>query len=138
MRFDCRVLVDELCDDGGDVVGAAAGEGLCDQELARRTGIEFTSERLGDFRRLDVLGQTIGAEQHDVANLQVELMDLRFDGFITAADRVPQDVGPLGVKNVRRTELALVDDLLGEGVVASDLFQRAGSQQVAATVARHE
>src|SRR5678816_4761563 len=72
------------------VVLPPTGEGQVDEGLAHRLRCIGPKQMLPDLLVRDVLGEAVGAQQHDVLPLQVQGPDLRID--LRAAKCAYQDV----------------------------------------------
>ncbi|MDQ0812331.1 hypothetical protein QFZ63_004045 [Streptomyces sp. B3I7] len=129
-----RVQVEDVGDDHGDVVGAAAAQRELDQLLHGLLGALVAGE--GVLHRLvrDDTGQPVGADQIAVAGPHLTDGQVRLD-VLAAAQRTHQQ-RPLRVcGRLLLGDAALVDQALHPGVVLRDLGQHAVAQQVGAGVA---
>ena len=128
------VGVEDVGDDAGDVVGAAAAQRELDQLLHGLLRALVAGEGL--LQRLvgDHAGQSVGADQVAVAGADLADGEVGLD-MVAAAQRAHQQ-GALRVGGgFLLGDPALVDEALHPGVVLGDLGQHAVAQQVGAGVA---
>ena len=130
-----RVVLDDVEDDGGDVVGAARALGQVDELLGGQLGVVHPGEDLPDGGRGDRARQSVGAQQPAVAG------DGLSDGFVeldlaVGVAQDPQQHRALRVlTGLLAGEAAGLDEVLHEGVVGGDLGELAVAQEVGARVA---
>ncbi len=128
------VDVEDVGDDAGDVVGAAAAQGELDQLLDRLVRALVAGEGLLHRLVADDAGEPVGADQIAVAGPHLADRQVRLD-VVAAAQRAHQQ-GALRVGGgLFLGDPALVDQTLHPGVVLGDLGEDAVAQQVGAGVA---
>src|SRR5690606_33885706 len=80
-------------DDGGDVVGAPALVGEVEELRDHLLGAAARREHGRDLGVSDVFGETVGAQEDDVAELEVGATDVRLALSVAAsANRLGEDV----------------------------------------------
>lgn len=128
------VDVEDIGDDAGDVVRAAAAQSELDQLLDGLLGTLVTGEGL--FHRLvgDDAGETVGADQIAVAGPDLTDGEIGFD-VVATAQRTHQESALRVGGGLFLGDPALVDQPLHPGVVLGDLGEYAVTQQVRAGVA---
>lgn len=126
------VEIDDVGDDDGDVVGAAAAQGEFDEPIGALVVRAF-AHGVGDGLVADDVGQAVGADEVAVAGACLAHGEGRFD---LAAGEGTHDERALWVAvRLLGRDAPLVDEGLHEGVVAGDLGQLAVAQQVGARIA---
>ena len=125
--------VDDVTDDDGDVVGAAAAQSEFDEAVGAFARVGEGAERLGEGLLGDDVGQAVAAQQVAVARAGLAHGQ---GGFHLGAGECAHDEGSLrvGVRLLGR-DPALVDEGLHKGVVAGDLADLPVAVHVAAGIA---
>ena len=125
-------VLDDVGDDHGDVVGAAAAQRQLDQPVGGglRVGV---LQRLGEGLLADDAGQPVGAEQVAVAGAGLAHGEVRLD--LLAVERAQQQRALRVAVGLLGGDPAVVDQRLHERVVVGDLRELAVAHQVGAGVA---
>ena len=115
--------LDDVDDDGGDVVGAAVVVGRVDQGVRGAGRVDLAGEDGADVVLADHAGQAVGAQQHAVARDQLEGDHVDVDtGF--DAER-PRDHRAARIElGLLLGELAGLDELGDDAVVDRDPLER--------------
>ena len=125
-------VLDDVGDDHGDVVGAAAAQRQLDEPVGGglRVGV---LERLGEGLLADDAGQAVGAEQVAVAGPGLAHGEVGLD--LLAVEGAQQQRALRVAVGLLGGDPAVVDQRLDERVVVGDLGQLAVAHQVGAGVA---
>lgn len=114
----------------GDVVASGGLEGGVDEVVGDGLGrgLGGGSEKLlGDLAVEEALGEAIGAEEEEVAGLEIDGADLGADELVIGAERFLQGGAAGVVAGFALGELAIAAEPADVGIVVGDLAQGAGS-----------
>ena len=128
-----EVDVDDVRDDAGDVVGAAAAQRQLDHAVGALAGVAVGHQRVGQRLVADHAGEAVGAQQVAVAGAGLAHGERRFD--VLPGDGAQQQRALRVRVRLLLGDAALVDQRLDERVVLRDLRQRAVAQLVGPRVA---
>ncbi len=133
-REGLEAVAVELGDDDGDVVVPAGLVGALGELLASVDGLGRRAQHLADLVEADHAAQAVRAEHHHVALAQLAEGEVDLHG-VGRAERLEDDVVVLERLGLFLGELAGLDELVDERLVARQLHQVALAQQVAPRVA---
>ena len=117
-----------------DVVRRPGGEGRLDEGAAGPAGILRRGEERGDLRVGHAAGQAVGAEEEEVAFLELDVGEGGRD-LVAGADRAGDHVALRVPFRFGLADLAQVEELLHQRMVAGQPLERAAAQPVGAAVA---
>ena len=120
--------------DRGDVVGTTPGQGEIDERGDRADRGPALAEDGGDLGVGELAAEAVGTEEEDVALPDVDDAGVDLDALV-GADGAGDHVAPGEGGHVFRAEEALLDEVVGERVVAGHLLQRAVAEAVHPAVA---
>src|SRR5207237_9431734 len=119
-------------DDNRNVVLAAGIVSISHELPASLLGIRSRPNDLGDCLIRKHFGQPIGAEEHDIAGLQFQLMNLDLDLGISAAQGIGYEMATAMAGGLFGAEDPMPDHFLDQRMVARQLTAGAASGKIPA------
>ena len=135
VRLRLVLVLDDVDDDGGDVVGAARPQRQVDELVGGLTRVLHAGEDLGDGLAGDRTAQTVRAQQPPVARDRFANGFVELDVALGIAEHAQQNGALRMASGLLAGQPPRFNQVLHEGVVGRHLRQLAVAQEVGAGVA---